>query len=187
MATIYSILGTDSISSSRLHINNNFDGVNTELIDVKALLDTTAQDLALTGNVTAADGTFSGNLTVTSATTLNSTLDVTGNISTNGAIRYSVAGAMLVGAMPTSNGTYNNYTYLLDGAQIGATCTLYNGNQGQEIMIAMDSATGGDVTVTPTNLAGYTSFTLDDQYEYVILKYIHSIWYVVSSNATLTV
>lgn len=53
MASITTILGTHSLSSSRLTINNNFDNVNQELGLIGDLLDTTAQDLLLTGSVSS--------------------------------------------------------------------------------------------------------------------------------------
>ena len=59
MASITTILGTHSLSSSRLTINNNFDNVNEELGLIANVLDTTSSTLSLTGAITA--GTLSIN------------------------------------------------------------------------------------------------------------------------------
>ena len=59
MASITTILGTHSLSSSRLTINNSFDNVNEELGLIANVLDTTSSTLSLTGAITA--GTLSLN------------------------------------------------------------------------------------------------------------------------------
>ena len=45
MANITEILGTDSLSSSRITINGNFSSLNNELADVTTLLDTTTSTI----------------------------------------------------------------------------------------------------------------------------------------------
>ena len=59
MASITTILGTHSLSSSRLTINNNFDNVNEELGLIANVLDTTNSTLLLTSSVGA--GSFNIN------------------------------------------------------------------------------------------------------------------------------
>jgi hypothetical protein len=51
MASITTILGTDSVSSSRIVINNNFAALNQDLADIQAFLNTTNQTLTLTGQI----------------------------------------------------------------------------------------------------------------------------------------
>jgi len=180
MATIYTVLGTDSISSSRLHLNNNFDSLNTDLTNLSLLLDTAAQNLTITGNVSAYDGTFTNNLNVTATTTLSGALNVSGNVSTNGSIQQSVTGPQTT--LPTTNGTFNHHTYLL--APIAAL-NLKNGVQGQEIMIVADGNAGTRViTEVSSNLAQFTTITLT-AYEHVTLRFINSIWYAVDTTGTL--
>lgn len=180
MATIYTILGTDSISSSRLHLNNNFDSINTELTDLGLLLNTAAQNLTLTGNVSAYDGTFTNNLNVTATTTLAGALNVTGNVSTSGAIQQSVIGPATT--LPTVNGTFNHYAYLMTNTG-NLALNLVDGSQGQEIMIVSDSNAGNCViTEVSSNLAEYTTITLV-AYAHVTLRFVNSIWYVVGNSA----
>lgn len=69
MASITTILGTHSLSSSRLTINNNFDNVNEELGLIANALDTTASTLLLTGSVS------SGLLNINNGTLATLTVD----------------------------------------------------------------------------------------------------------------
>jgi len=185
MATIYTILGTDSISSSRLHLNNNFDSINTELTDVSLLLDTSAQNLTITGNVSAYDGTFTNNLNVTNTATLAGAVNITGNLSMSGAITQSVVGAASV--LPTTNASFNHHTYLITPS--GQNLSLKNGTQGQEIMICTDNTGGQTLVITASsgNLALYNTISFAaGAYKHVTLRYVNSIWYVVDYSTGVT-
>ena len=69
MASITTILGTHSLSSSRLTINNNFDNINEELGTIENVLDTTQETLTLSGAVSA------GQLFVNNGTLATFTVD----------------------------------------------------------------------------------------------------------------
>ena len=69
MASITTILGTHSLSSSRLTINNNFDNVNEELGLIANVLDTTNSTLLLTSSVGA------GSLNINNGTLATFTVD----------------------------------------------------------------------------------------------------------------
>ena len=181
MATIYTVLGTDSISSSRLHLNNNFDSINTELTSLSGLLNTAAQNLTITGNVSSYNGTFTNNLNVTATTTLGGALNVTGNVSTNGSIQQSVTGPQT--DLPAANGGFNHHTYLLTNTGNLPNLTLKNGLQGQEIWIVSD-ANAGNATITG-NLFGYSSIVLTALAS-VQLRYVNSGWYVVTIGSAGT-
>jgi len=182
MANIYTVLGTDSISSSRLHLNNNFDSINTELNSLSGLLNTTSQDLSITGNVSAYNGAFVGTLNVTATTTLGGALIVSGNLSTNGSIQHSVTGPGI--ALPLSNGGFNHHTYILTNTGGLPNLSLKNGIQGQEIWIVCDANTGTAViTESSSNLFSYTTITMV-ALSHVQLRYVNSGWYVVGTSAT---
>ena len=183
MATIYTVLGTDSISSSRLHLNNNFDSINTELTSLSGLLNTASQNLTITGNVNAYNGTFTNNLNVTATTTLGGTLNVTGNVTTNGAISKSVTGPQTT--LPTTNGSFNHHTYLMTNTN-NLSLSLKNGVNGQEIWIVSDANAGNCViTQTSSNLFGYSTITLTALAS-VQLRYVNSGWYVVTVGSAGT-
>jgi len=183
MATIYTILGTDSISSSRLHLNNNFDSINTELTGLSTYLNTAAQNLTLTGNVSAYDGTFSNNLNVTATSTLSGALNVSGAVSLAAGIQQGVSPTASV--LPTTNGTFTYHTYLMTNS--GQSLTLMDGLQGQEIMICNDGTVAAiTITQSGSNIAGYTSFNWSTAYQHVTLRYINSFWYIIEKSAGVT-
>jgi len=76
MASITTILGTHSLSSSRLTINNNFDNINEELGTIENVLDTTQETLTLSSFVRA------GQLFVNNGTLATFTVD--GSVLTSG-------------------------------------------------------------------------------------------------------
>jgi len=64
----------------------------------------------------------------------------------------------------------------------GATAyTLADGQEGQEKIIVL-KVDGGDATVTPSHLAGYTTITLNDVGDSCLLKFVGGTWYVVANN-----
>jgi len=188
MATIYTIKGTDSISSSRLNINDNFNVINTELGEVHGLFTISSQDLGLTGTLTiAGNSTLSGNVSV------GGTLDATGvttvvDLVNDGRVRYSILSGTTT-ALPTAgNWTKSIYQFTLTANAVQA---LYNGEQGQEVFI---TAVGGSYTLTlnevSSNLNSATSIVLtagDDTKESVLLRFIGTTWHIVSIGSGATV
>lgn len=64
----------------------------------------------------------------------------------------------------------------------GDIVTLADGTIGQIITFAMASATGV-LTLTPANLAGGTSVTMNAAGETVILQFVDTQWYIMGGNA----
>lgn len=92
MANITLILGTDSVSSSRVTINDNFSNINAELADIAGVLDTANETITLAG--AASFGTLnvaSGKLVVnnTSVST-NTALNVGGRLTASADVKYSI-------------------------------------------------------------------------------------------------
>lgn len=158
MASITTILGTDSVSSSRIVINNNFAALNQELADIAALFDTNAQTLTLTGLITGGtlkvnNGTIdtfkvnNADAEVNVPTTFNQDL-IIGN-----ALRHSVY--YNATTLPAAN-AYVYTTYILDqSAPLFATpVSLAPADHGQEITLI---ANGGSIDIDETNIAGVTA------------------------------
>ena len=63
------------------------------------------------------------------------------------------------------------------------SCALADGNDGQ-IKIILDTSTSGTnaITITPTNLAGYTTISMNAPGESVICMFKNSKWYVIGGN-----
>ena len=178
MATITTILGTDSVSSSRVTLNDNFAAINQELADIALLLDVlnetiTLSGLAKFGSLNVANGKVIANssaLTAAVATTINEKFTIGQSVffsTTTGVTSLPAAGA------------FNAATYVLDGATIGATpVTLNAGLNGQEITLIVDGGTGTSISVA--NIAGPSSITIANKGT-LTLRYVGAKWYVVSS------
>jgi len=191
MATIYTIKGTDSISSSRLNINDNFDKLNTELIEVHSFFGISAQSLTLTGPISAAAITASGNVVAQSALTVTGLTTLNGDLIVNKSVRFSVATGTIT--------TLPNATSF-DKSIYQVTCTsniseaLHNGNEGQEILIKAIGTATKTLTLLPdsSNIHGVAAGGIiltvgDDTKDTVLLRYFAAKWHIVSVGSGATV
>lgn len=181
MATITQILGTDSLSSSRIVLNDNFAAINDQVEDIAGLLDVNTQTLTLTGNLNA-DGIqlTSGKFTVNSSTiTLGLETTVGNTLILNGGLRHSVTPS-IVTAMPTNG--YSFTTYRLDAEDI----EIANGDAiGQEITLFAEVG-GTNILNASNNIAGVTSVSVAENGT-LTLRYIsEGLWCIISSfNCTI--
>ena len=185
MASITTLLATDSLASSRIVLNDNFSALNDELTDVTSLLDTTAETITLSGA-----GQFSvlnvvsggSNRFVVNGSDIVSSLPHTmeDELILEEALRHSViAGAT---SMPAAN-SYAATTYVLDATALAGTNVVNAGDAGQEITLIAD---GGAVTIDPANIAGATAVEINDNGT-LTLRFHNNLWYIISDvNCTLT-
>ena len=186
MASITTILGTDSVSSSRIVINNNFNALNTELATIAAVLNTTNQTLSLTGEIKG--GTLrinNGTIDTFKVGTADITAEVEAifnkKVTLNDAIIIAIEEG--VTSLPAAN-SYKSATYIVDQASFTNPIALNAAEDGQEITIISD---GGAISFDTTNVAGGPSIDVADAGS-VTFRYsaVNSLFYVVSSvNATL--
>ena len=180
MASITTILGTDSLASSRILINDNFASLDDNLDQVTGLLDPQYQTLALTGSVSAKELilTDGGNLFVVNTSNITASLPVTleNTLTLEAGFIHSVA---TVNAVPTAN-NYTKTTYLLNNTGVS---TLPAGYEGQEVTIIAD----GNVEIDASSVAGVSAnFTINGNGT-LTLRQVNSLWYVIShANTTLT-
>jgi len=177
MATITTIQGTDSLSASRVTLNDNFTAINDELNTVTALLD------PVTGNLSGVVGAEVETLSVKGGTaaefaatgnTLTADTQVDGLIQFNGAVVYDVEAVAV--SMPAAL-AFTISTYVVDSG--ASPITLNNAEAGQQITIIAD---GGTVSVAnPTDVAGVTTSIVIAQYGTLTLRFINGDWYVVGS------
>jgi len=184
MAIITTIQGTDSLSASRVTLNDNFTAINDELAQVTTLLDPSTGNL--TGVIDAGVETLlvdAGNAAefATTGNTLTSDTDVDGAISFNGAVSYSVTAAS---ALPAAN-SFVGTIYVIDSTTAANPVTLNIGDNGQEITLVAD---GGTVYIDNTNIAGPTAAVEIAEFGTLTLRFVGTMWYIVSSfNATITI
>jgi len=184
MANITQILGTDSLSSSRIILNDNFSALNTELSEISTLLNTTSQTLSLIGNVRAGSLTINNGsidtLLVTSGdATFNVETSFDAHVNLQKGVVYSVAGGTTpVTELPTDGG-WEHSTYVMDSTSFTTPVTLAIAREGQEITLI---PSGDSIIFNFSNIAGETvNITLDDN-KAMTLRYIGSSWYVISKN-----
>lgn len=185
MASITTILGTDSLASSRILINDNFASLDDNLDQITGLLNVQTQSLALTGTVSASELNLTSggsNLFVVNASDIIASLPVTleNTLILEGGFRHSVAA---VSAVPTAN-NYEKSTYLLDASGLAQQPLVFPaGDEGQEVTIIAD---GSNVQLDVTNIAGPTAATILPNGT-LTMRYHNTSWYLISDvNCTLT-
>lgn len=151
---VIEILGTDSLSSSRITLNSNFISLEDEVTELKGYLDPTAATLS---GVTVS----TSQLSVTGGTSINAssaTIGVATTVSANltlgaSVIKSGISGTSSAG-LTTLPGTLAHSTYFVDAtSQIAlAVSTVV----GQEITLIATVA--GNIEAT--NVAGATSISL---------------------------
>ncbi len=180
MASITTILGTDSLSSSRIVLNDNFQQMNDELISIGNLLDVNTQTLTLTGAVAASSLNISGVLSADSTSViLSKPTTIEGSLTLEEGLIYSVS----TGAVSVMPSTYTKSTYVLDGSVLTGVNVVALGVEGQCVTFIADE----DTQIDASNVAGVSAnFTINDNGT-LTLRQVNSLWYVIShANTTLT-
>jgi hypothetical protein len=187
MASITTILGTDSVSSSRIVINNNFAALNQELADISTLFNTTAQTLTLTGLITG--GTLkvnNGTIDTFKVNNADADVNVPINFNQDVIINKGLMHSVYYNAttLPGAN-AYDYTTYVLDATApaFASPVSLAAADQGQEITLI---ANGGDISINGSNVVGTTSiFSIYDGGS-ITLRWIDDIssFFVISSYNT---
>lgn len=181
MASITTILGTHSLSSSRLTINNNFDNVNEELGLIANVLDTTNSTLTLTGAVSA--GTLSlnnGSLATFSVTGSSLESGVESTFKENVILEKSLQVSFADTAnFPTATPSLGAYEYTgSDPISLGASTS------GQLLTIAANVEFTMDLTAALIH--GATSITVLQGGSISLMGDNNGKWYIVGSyNATI--
>jgi len=145
MASITTILGTDSVSSSRIVINNNFAALNQDLADIQSFLNTTNQTLTLTGQIQG--GTLRVNngsidLFKVDANEVNVNLPI--KLNQNTYIEKGLMHNVYYNAinLPAAN-AYAYTTYVLDATNVfwASTQLLNAAEDGQEVTFIANGGT----------------------------------------------
>lgn len=181
MANITEILGTDSLSSSRITINGNFASLNNELADISTLLDTTNSTITGLSSVSSETITIQdgGTLIVNAnanvfqigvSAEFDKEVSLGGRLIKNG-VNGTAASPIDTGANALNPSDAEYTTYIISN-----NANLPAGLEGQEITLVNEA--GGSIAITG-NL-GATSLSLDNTNSNVTLRYVGSKWYVLS-------
>jgi hypothetical protein len=155
MASITTILGTDSVSSSRIVINNNFNALNTELGQIAARLNTTAQTLSLTGQVSA--GTLlvnNGTIDTFKVTTTELIANVESTFNEKAFFNKGFVTTIEDDVQIIPNNGYNAATYILNASYFGAPIALPAAENGQQLTFIVS----GTPTLVGTTLPLVVAF-----------------------------
>lgn len=193
MANITQILGTDSLSSSRIILNDNFSSLNTGLSSIEALLDTGNQNLTLTGKVISGELEINNGGSIKFAVTPTQIINnveskYTADLLLQKGISYQAGSspASPITTQPAIN-QYDESTYFVDAATI-TSMSLFAAQEGREVTFIPVSG-NMDLEVNGANapIAGYSGATggvitvLEDRA--ITLRYYGSSWYVISNNS----
>jgi hypothetical protein len=157
MASITTILGTDSVSSSRIVINNNFAALNSELADIALLFDTNAQTLNLTGLITG--GTLKVN-NGTSDTFKVNNADAIVNVPTTFNQDLIIANALIHSVyynaieLPSANAyAYTTYVLNANATAFANPVSLAPADPGQEVTFISNEGTN-PIVFDESNILG---------------------------------
>ena len=185
MANITEILGTDSISSSRLTINSNFTAVNDEIADLTALVDPVTSTISGIESVSAESLNLSvvGGGSTTQILSADNTgvsfgvaADFSANINIEGAIQKSgVIGTSTSGSTASIPTSIEVSTYFT-----AVSVEIPAGTEGQELTIINTASVAKNVT-TQAQLS-VTGIELSGKFSTVTLRYIGGTWFVIGSH-----
>ena len=175
MATISLIQGTDSLSASRVTLNDNFTALNDELGLLTALLDPTTSNLSGVNNIDATSIDVDGGAAASfasSGNTLSADTDVDGLLKINNGATYD---AETVAVMPAAN-AFESTSYIVTAA----TANIEDAEEGQEITVIADLSTTVSVTST-SGIAGVTTVTLIPG-STITLRFHGTMWYLIAAS-----
>lgn len=179
MANITLILGTDSVSSSRLTINDNFANINQDLDSIAGVLDTANETITLAGASAFGSLNIAANKFIANSTGVTSTVPVTINstFKANADVAYSIRkiGAITsTSDLPAAN-SFLHSTYIVDSSTV-TSVDLQAGNPGQEITIVSN---GGTLNVQSAIVSGLSSISLTDK-STLTVRFAEGFWHIIS-------
>lgn len=182
MANITQILGTDSVSSSRVVINDNFVAINSDISDIQSLLNTTDESISLVGAAAFGGLNISSGKVIINQSSFIATVpsSINAKLTLGAGFNLSVRN-ITTGDLPANN-SYVHGIYKIDGTTVSSV-NLGTGDQGQEIFLIAENA---NVTVSIVNIAGVTGLTINPN-GCVSLKYAGSKWFISGSRGATIV
>ncbi len=176
------ILGTDSLSSSRITLNDNFVELEDRIEDISNYLDTSAQ--TITGvSITATQIAVSGTATFTSTQTDD--LTVTANTDLQGSVKRTGVVGSVANPVSTLTEPYTANVYFIEtqGVQLDIPSSLPS-THGTEILLI---ATNNNIQFNTGNIERVNQAELVEAGDIVELKAIDDgsgtvKWYVIGGG-----
>jgi hypothetical protein len=185
MANITLMLGTDSVSSSRLVINNNFTALNEELAAIAALFNTEQQTIVLSGKITASllrinNGTIDTLLVNAADIVANLPIIANSSVTLNNALVCKIE--TNVSLLPVAD-SYQSTTYVLAGQLFPNPILLTDAIEGQTLTFIVEDE---EVTFNTTNINGVSSVTVPVAGS-ITLTMVGGAFYIVSNTSNTVV
>jgi hypothetical protein len=183
MANITTILGTDSVSSSRIVINNNFAALNTDIAEIGDALDPAAGTLQLAGLARVGTLTVlsSSNLETFKVTSINAVAEVpisfNKEVILGDGLMHSVSGNPTAVTSLPAVGEYTKTVYILNASSF-PNPTLLGAEPGQQITFI---ASGGSINFDPSKFQGISSVSIAANGSITVI-YIGAIFHIVASQ-----
>jgi len=177
---VQEILGTDSLSSSRITINDNFLSLEDEIGDIKAFLSPTAATLnnvtINTSEIIVGNSTSNTAAISLSGATFNTSVEFNNNITVQGSTVYSGVSGSAATPLTDDIGASAliNSTYFVDPTNIvNIESTAIDG-----LEITIIATSPGEIT---GSIAGHNdSIVFNNIYESVTLRSFDQVWYVIA-------
>ena len=169
------ILGTDSLSSSRITLNDNFTTIEDEITSLKGYLDPTAATLSGVTVSTSQLSVDGGTAINATSATIGVATTILANASFGAAIIKSGVNGTAAAPLTSDITSFAHSAYSIDptsGINLGTTAT-----DGYEITLIATAS--GSVTGT---FGGGTTATFSAANETLTLRTFNSVWYVISAN-----
>ncbi len=176
-----SAVGCSAGSAGAYALYINATGTNVEGLKVDAGAVVFDETLLVTGAATFSSTVATGALTVTGAATVSTTLAVSGQFTASAAVLFNGTETIAAGGTSTALSLTKTVHYI-DADAGGDIFTLADGVNGQVAFIMLTSSTGL-ATVTPANLAGGTSVTLNADGDSVLLMFMDTEWFIMGGNS----
>lgn len=205
--TVTEILGTDSISGSRIVINDNFAILRDEINSIESYLDPDSGTIDGLNSLSTLElfvgqtGNYGLEITATSFN-INRDVDFNANVSLTGLLNIDSFGLLDEAAFTgiasiTPSTGFANYVIVHTSTSDFAV-ELNAGNAGQDVSFFLEQKGGGSVLIQASTGQVFVldtsndKISLDDIGSSVTLRYVtdstnNGAWYIVNShNATLT-
>src|SRR3990167_5899793 len=175
-SNVLAVEATGNSTAGSFAVYINASGTGIEALKVDAGTVTFDETLTVTGATT-----LTGAVTMSASATVATTLAVTGALTGSAAIIFAGTETIAAGGTTTALSLTKTVHYI-DADAGGDTFTLADGTVGQITTILLDTATG-IATITPANLAGGTSVTLNAAGDSVVLQFMDTDWYILGGNS----
>ena len=200
--SVTEILGTDSVSGSRIVINDNFSILATEINAMETYFSPSAATITNLTQITTE--TLTVGLASPKLTIGASSIAVTAALSVSAAYNATFNGRLLQASQDSTSITSNQSVgstsaapsydlYRASNSGSGSVViNLFEGLKGQEVTIVCEAISGGgDVVISAgsnTSIVGGTSITMDTTGQTIVLKAVTDSagtgqdWYVVGGE-----